>query len=334
VNTGNVHRWTSCIVMLTVCLQLPTSARSEAPKPTAPWGLYEGAGCSGVQNLDKFVQWFGRKPTRMLDFLAWGEGRPGWNWVLGCWEKSGLKQLTLSVPMLPSDGSATLAQGAAGKFDAFFADLATDLVKRGYANAIVRIGWEFNGDWYAWAAIKDPAAWIAYWRRIVTLMRQAPGAAFKFDWCPATGWTQFLAQNAYPGDEYVDIIGLDIYNQSWDPAATTPQLRWNEKLNSRHGLKWHRDFATAHGKPMSFPEWGAMTRTDGRGGGDDPYFIEQMAAWIASNNVAYHDYWDFGTGGENSRLRDGSHPQSAAAFLRIFGGPTPKNPTLREPIRQ
>ncbi|HKQ83917.1 MAG TPA: glycosyl hydrolase [Steroidobacteraceae bacterium] len=299
-------------------------------------GVYEGAGCTGTRKLADFERWFGRRPPRVLDFIAWKDGRDGWNWVLGCWNTLGVQDLTISVPMLPGDGSGTLAQGAAGKFDAMFANLALDLVKRGFADATVRIGWEFNGDWYPWAASRDRASWITYWRRIVSIMRNAPGAAFKFDWCPAVGWTAVTAQDLYPGDEYVDYIGLDIYNITWDAKIVTPAQRWNEKMTTRNGLKWHRDFAASRGKPMSFPEWGTMTRFDGdgSGGGDDPYFIEQMAQWIASNNVAYHNYWDYKDRKYNSRLSDGSHPLAAEAFLRVFGGKTPTAPILVNPGRQ
>ncbi|MET0657551.1 MAG: glycosyl hydrolase [Steroidobacteraceae bacterium] len=313
--------WFALLATIAQCL----SAQARAEELTHALGVYDGAGCTGTKRLPSFESWLGRKPQRVLDFIAWKEGRSGWNWVLGCWNAANIEALTISVPMLPSDGAATLAQGAAGKFDAMFADLALDLVKRGFANAIVRIGWEFNGDWYPWAAAKDPESWIAYWRRIVSIMRKAPGARFKFDWCPGTGWTAFEAQNAYPGDEYVDYIGMDVYDTSWDPKVVTPEQRWNEKMTARHGLKWHRDFAQAHGKPMSFPEWGIMTRTDGHGGGDNHRFIEHMAQWIAANNVAYHNYWDYKEKAYNSRLSDGSHPKSAEAFRNAFGrqGPSP-----------
>ena len=121
----------------------------------------------------------------------------------------------------------------------------------------------------AWAAKNDPQAWIVYWRRIVTAMRSTPGANFKFDWCAAGGWSEFRAENVYPGDEYVDIIGLDFYNNLGEKRAVTPQERWNIRKQAPHGLDWHRRFATAHGKPMSYPEWGTGRRREGHGGEKD-----------------------------------------------------------------
>ena len=291
-------------------------------------GIYGGAGCTGVLAHEKFAAFLGRRPQRALEFMTWNSLLENSAWSMNCWKSGGIQHITYSVPMLPADGSATLAQGAAGRFDDVFRNFAARLVERGYPNAVVRIGWEFNGEWYPWAASKDPQNWIAYWRRIVTVMRAVPGSQFKFDWCPGNGWTTFLAENAYPGDAYVDIIGLDAYNQSWNPNVTTPEQRWNEQVNQRHGLKWHASFAAAHGKPMSFPEWGTGRRSDGHGAGDDPMFIEQMAEWIATHNVAYHNYWDYSEPIYSGKISDGSQPNAAAAYVRKFKLPQPKAPRL------
>jgi hypothetical protein len=295
-----------------------------------PLGVYQGNGCTGVKTLPTFVSWFGGKPDFVLDFFdiaSWKAMTDDVGWTLRCWSGNNTV-VVFSVPML-AKGADTLADGAGGKFDDVFRGIAQQLVKYGYSNAILRLGWEFNGrDFYPWAAAKDPKSFISYWQRIVTVMRGVPGTAFRFDWCPAQATQQINPELAYPGDQYVDIIGQDTYNQTWTPGVTTPEQRWNELMNQPHGLKWHRDFANAHGKLMSFPEWGTGTRADGRGGGDDAYFIEHMASWIVSNRVAYHAYWDHSSSGNNYQLSDDSQAKAGAAFLRIFHGPRPKPPYL------
>ena len=298
------------IVGLVACL---------AQSASAALGVYQGAGCDGVRHLREFVRWFGRSPDQVLEFISWDmlEGRGAW--AVRCWSRAGEKSVVFSLPMLPGDRSATLADGAAGKFDELFRDYATILLDHGYRDSVIRIGWEFNGDWYPWAASKDAPSWIAYWRRIVSAMRSVPGTAFRFDWCPAASWTRLRAEDAYPGDEFVDIVGLDFYNVTWDPTIVTAQQLWDSLLNGPHGLKWHREFAAVHGKPLSFPEWGTGKRQDGRGGGDDPYFIEQMAAWIRGNDVVYHNYWDYAHPAFNAKLSDGHQPRAGAAFISAFG---------------
>jgi len=284
---------------------------------TPPAGVYLGAGCDGVKRMPAYERWLGRKPEQMLEFIPWEALQQNGEWHVRCWRNAGQKRVVFSLPMLPGSG-AKLADGAAGKFDTLFKNFAQQLVKYGYGDSIIRIGWEFNADWYPWAAKHDPEAWVAYWRRIVTAMRSVPGAKFKFDWTAAGGWSAFRAEHAYPGDEYVDIIGLDFYN-NLNRSNVTPQERWKQRMSAPHGLEWHRRFAKAHGKPMSYPEWGTGKGRDTHGGDDDPYFIEQMAQWIASNDVAYHNYWDFNAPIFDSKLSDGRRPAAAQAFVRAFG---------------
>lgn len=322
-----LHAAAATAAVLSVSLSIP-QAQAAAPSQ-ARVGVYKGAGCDGVKGTEAFRQWFGRPPMQTLEFISWEVLSAGTTWGVTCWKNAGQKTVVYSLPMLPDTG-ATLADGAAGKFDELFRNYATKLVAAGYGDTVIRIGWEFNGVWFPWAAEKDPQSYIAYWRRIVKTMRAVPGAAFRFDWCMAGGWTNFLPEEAYPGDAYVDIIGMDFYNVSIDPRAVTPEQRWDSRMNTRRGLKWHRDFATQHGKPISFPEWGTGLKPDGTGGGDDSYFIEQMAAWMLASNMAYHNYWDH-TGGVNAKLSDNHQPKAGAAFLKAFGGPAPKPPHMQQP---
>ena len=115
---------------------------------------------------------------------------------------------------------------------------------------------------------------------------------------------------------------------TWGPSFEDPAARWQSYLTQPYGLVWHRDFARAHGKPMTFPEWGVITRADGHGGGDAPYFIQRMHDWIGSNDVAYHIYFEFENGYEAGALTTGAFPNSAAVFRSLFG---PQPPTPRTP---
>ena len=98
------------------------------------------------------------------------------------------------VEVTTENDGGSLRQGASGAYDQHFRQLAADLVAKGQGNAILRLGWEFNGDWYPWKAETDPAAFAEYWRRIHGVMRSVPGAqGLRFDWNPAigpkSGWT-------------------------------------------------------------------------------------------------------------------------------------------------
>jgi beta-mannanase len=183
-------------------------------------------------------------------------------------------------------------------------------------NARIRVGHELNGTWYRWSATTNPTAYAAYYRQIVTAMRSVPGQAFTFEWNVSIGITNFDATTAYPGDAYVDYIGQDIYDVKWGDEDATPQQRWASKLapawgQYRHGLQFWADFARAHGKQIAFSEWGLTDKyaqmANGGGGGDSPYFIEQMQKWFAANPTAYEVYF-------NEDAHDGKHDLGNAEF--------------------
>lgn len=283
-------------------------------------GVYLGPGCAGAGKLPAFEGWLGREVDQVIEFIGWDVLQASGTWGVKCWRKAKEPYVVYSLPMLPPKGSGMLKPAANGEFDDLYRRYAQALIANGYQSSVIRIGWEFNANWYPWQASKDPQAWIAYWRRIVATMRDTPGAKFEFDWCPAASKQGFNAEKAYPGDDVVDYIGLDYYNTAIDQTSSTPEQRWQARMNMQHGLKWHRDFARSHGKRMSLPEWGTGVHSKWGGPPDDPYFIESMAQWIADNKVAYHNYWEHKNKDYDSKLSTGRQPEAAAAFLKHFGG--------------
>ncbi len=233
-------------------------------------------------------------------------------WLLRQWQGSGLR-LMLGVPMLPGHGSTSVAAGARGAYNGYFHKLAQNLVHYGAGTASLRIGWEMNGNWYAWSAVSDPAAWIAYYRNIVTTMRSVPGARFTFIWNPNIGTRTMDAETAYPGDAYVDQIGVDIYDWEWNTPDATPQSRWAWIATHQNGLDWVASFARRHHEPISLPEWGLAQRHENMngGGGDDPYFISHLLDWAAVHHVVSEVYFNNGT------HRLAHFPKAEQEYLRI-----------------
>ena len=312
----------------------PTTTTAPPSAPVSTGALEEGvyvdpASPSGVRS---FATKTGTSPSIAADYLPGSSGWAGMdgaggslNWLLQPFSASGYT-LELGVPMIPtSNGSpvGTLAQGASGAFNAYYVTLAQALVSGGESTAYLRLGWEFDGSWMPWAATtaSSEASFAAYFQQIVTAMRSVAGANFHFVWNPDAGaFTQagYSVAAAYPGDAYVDVIGLDAYDQSW-ATPQTPANAWTSTMLPT--LTAARQFAAAHGKPLAFPEWGVAIRSDGHGLGDDPYFINQFVAWMQnrSNGVAYETYFDDNSGGVNSLITGGSFPNSLAAFTAGLG---------------
>jgi hypothetical protein len=146
----------------------------------------------------------------------------------------------------------------------------------------------------------------------------APG--LRWDWNVNRGTSQLGidARNAYPGDGYVDIVGVDSYD-GW-PGATT-EATWNEHYNGSYGLKFWADFARQHGKKLSIPEWGVYPGTAwaGHNGGDNPFYIAKMFGFFQEqkDNLAYESYFN-----EAASYYAGAldmNPRAAAEYQKQIG---------------
>jgi hypothetical protein len=338
-----------------------TSATAPTTQPAPQMAVYRWAAPRGPAQVDGFARWSGHDEVWGEDFEApetWNAiADPGWQ--LNSWEpwvkaKPG-RRLILSVPLLPggwdrsgptrgpgAGEKVSLEAGARGDYNKYFESLARQLVQRKMDDTILRLGWEFNGGWYTWRASDNPKAWAEYFRQIVTTIRAVPGSEkLVYCWNPATDHLQFPAEQAYPGDEFVDVIGIDIYDQSWlkgtypFPKDADEQQKLALQMKAwaqwtwggNHGVAFWTQFAQSHKKPLAVCEWGVCNRKDGHGGEDDPYFIEQMHGFIMdpANNVMFHCYFDVQAGDGHHQLSPGpkgeptEFPKSAAKFLELFG---------------
>jgi len=359
-NTCLLALTTLAIAWLVPCLQGAEPATAAA-KASPALGVFTW-GAPGIAKgyQDQFTDWLGRPIDMALDFQpldSWEaiEGEVG---QLRAWSKwvqaAPGRRLVLSVQLFPNgpkasatgnaQGKPSLEEGAAGAYNEHFRRLAEKLVSFHLENSILRLGWEFNGGWYNYRAVKKEASFAEYWRQIVKTMRGVPGAQnLQYCWNPANTILQSDARKCWPGDEYVDYVGVDVYDQSWAPetypipsdATPDEQLkRWKQawsdwNFSKQHqGLEMWSEFASEHHKPLAIPEWGVCSRKDGHGGGDDTYFIEQMYKFIndPANDVAFHCYF-------NVNAPDGAHqltpkngvptqfPNSAKRFKELFGAP-------------
>ena len=257
-------------------------------------------------------------------------------WVCASWRGNGalalVPAMTISVPLTIQ--GTPLAEVAAGWHDSSFVTVARSMVSNGWGHSIIRLGWEFNGTWMPWAAGNDPVGYVAAFRHVVAVMRSVPGASFTFDWCSAWGPAQTRSDSVYPGDDVVDIIGMDLYSRYYAPADADPVHAWASYLAAPFGLNWLVAFAQQHGKPISIPEWGTgewYYNDGGVGGGDNAVFVTSMAAFLRANNAVYSDYWDYADTVYNSRVSDGEHPNAGNALKAALGG-TPTGGAVPGPI--
>lgn len=257
------------------------------------------------KSFDRFTAVMGVRPSYMNAFIDYSKGWDTWvqnaEWTSWSWTKSNRSANlipVIGVPMLPSSyyntEGAGLDEVISGKHD----DVFVGIVKafgQNFHTLHLRIGWEMNGNWYAWNFNGKNSTggsilpqWIAAWRHIATVMRGAtpPGGKVYTTWNPTiANWAPFDVSSGYPGDDVVDVIALDAYSTVWPGAlwdwefnngTVDPSLAaWSKKdVNREHywnypganqweptslggwGMVAHLQFAKQHSKPIAFCESG------------------------------------------------------------------------------
>jgi len=292
--------------------------RSASRAPSTPpklAGAFVDWGKLGREvTLQKWERWLGQEPSSVLgvDFYAqstWDD-YAALNWVPGIWKKlNPARNVVWSVPLTVK--GTPLADVADGLHDDAF-EAAAQAIAEAQPKAIIRLGWEMNLATMAWFAGGHEADYIRAFRRVVDIFRRH-SSEFTVDWCPGWGPQDSAADLAYPGDDVVDIIGLDVYDFRYEGS---PDERWeNFFLKAPFALEWHRDFAVRHHKPMSYPEWGVGQF------GDNPFFIRKMHDWLLAHrdSIAYAAYFDV-DGLWPTQIDSGRFPNSEKLFRKLFSG--------------
>ncbi|MFG3000262.1 glycoside hydrolase family 26 protein [Streptomyces sp. NPDC048340] len=273
----------------------PQEASGGKTGPKVAVGAYLHYGSPGVERMRDLSRWLGGTELRAghtyLPGDTWAniEGEPDSLRSWARWRKARADRLfVLNVPMqeqneagVPDERVAELIRsGAEGEYDHHFHRLAERLVALGVPDTVIVLGWEMNGFNYTHRCSPDPENWKRYWRNIVAAMRAVEGQRFRFDFAPNRGSDAVPWTRCYPGDDVVDIVGMDTYDQP-------PGHTFDEQINQPYGLQQQVDFARAHGKRISYPEWGLFRN------GDNPEYMRRMLAWIAKQKPMYHSITDY-----------------------------------------
>ncbi|TXS56655.1 glycoside hydrolase family 26 protein [Streptomyces sp. t39] len=302
-------------------------------------GAYLHYGPPGIARMAELSEWLGGRDLKVAHTYLPGdlwtniEGRPEFLRPWAQWRQGAEDRMfVLNVPMLdrnedrlPDVAVAQLLRaGARGQYDHHYRTLATRLVQAGVPDTVIVLGWEMNGTTYTHRCGPDPTAWKAYWNSIVTAMRSVPGQKFRFDFAPNRGRDAVPWTECYPGDDVVDIIGMDSYDQP-------PGESFDDQVNAPYGLQKQVEFAAEHDKAISYPEWGLFRN------GDNPEYMRRMLEWIDRHKPLYQTITDYCPHGV---WQCGSNPESSKVFRsKLFANsgpaqpsPAPSDPAPAEPV--
>jgi len=244
------------------------------------------------------------------------------------------RRLVINYNPFPRKAGCTLADAAAGKYDEQHLAMLRKIIESNHSESILCLAHEFNGDWFAWSATRNRAAdYVAMYRHLVGLAKKHfPDAPLRWAWLKSgeAPYDACAIEPCFPGDDCVDIIGLDLYDKSTEVAYGSspdwPVRRWKYFLERPEGLNWLVKFAATHGKPLGIGEWG-MWSDLGKpkaplNGWDNPHYIGKMHEWILTHNVEFHVYFntDHGDHGVDHSLNStlNNHPESSRRFHELF----------------
>jgi hypothetical protein len=272
-----------------------------AATPGARSGLPWMSGSNGDPTMEsKYFDAFGSWRGRPDDVAMMYTDRSSWDSLTGAsmfvfsYMTGWPGKLVISQPPFPNDGS-TLAACAAGTYDAHWKTFGSSLVSNSRVDSIVRIAWEFNGDFMYWHATNDTQQFKDCWNHVAAAIKSTDPQAL-LDWTVNSKYTPTDscngdATNCYPGDTYVDYVGIDNYDE-YPPSTTTP---FDTIATASGGVTWIYDFAMAHHKRFAVGEWGVVSGAGSNGGKDNPAFVQNMFAWFQAHASTglYESYFSY-----------------------------------------
>ena len=279
-------------------------------------------------NTARFTSLSGQKSTVHLAFLGWGQGLSYGSSFIPLFKTLGpIPMIHLDTTSGGSRREAiTPAQIAAGTGDSYLYALNQAISQWG-SGIYVRPMAEMNNSGNAWSGFTSggqpkpghsPADYRKAFARIYLILHGGTAAAInpklaalgmpgvsrdlasnpfprlRIVWNPLAGGSPRIAANApqsyYPGRAYVDVEGVDIYDE-------TGGAPWRAAEDA---------YATArsHGKPFAIPEFGLI-------GVDDPGFVTHACQFLKTHGVREASFYEGSPGGPFDLA---TKPQSKAAY--------------------
>ncbi|MCL2122368.1 MAG: glycoside hydrolase family 26 protein, partial [Clostridiales bacterium] len=200
------------------------------------------------------------------------------------------------------DGGNQVYDVLNGDYDAFLQDYAETVA--GFQHPVLfRLGNEMNGDWCpysSWHTAKDTAVYRAFYRYVYGFFERAEADNVIWVWNPNGGsypdfkWNHELMY--YPGDAFVDIVGMTKYNTGTYYSSFGE--RWREFDELYDAL--YLSYTTRYTQPLMITEFASASM-----GGDKEQWVERMFAHIGQypriKAAVWWDYCDWDAAGNLSR---------------------------------
>ncbi|MBI4651729.1 hypothetical protein HY745_10695 [Candidatus Desantisbacteria bacterium] len=150
-------------------------------------------------------------------FLAWHDKLP-FNITEKIKNNNSILMITWEPYLKNNKKKSILTDITNGIHDDLINDFAVS-IKNYRHPVLLRWGHEMNGNWYSWSGThnsRNPNLYIKAYQYIHNVFKKQNVNNVKFIFSvnhkdvPSNNWNKF--ENYYPGDNYVDILGIDMYN--------------------------------------------------------------------------------------------------------------------------
>lgn len=178
----------------------------------------------------------------------------------------------------PDQPLYTVSQIAGGRHDVYITNWARQAVVYGRP-FYLRFAHEMNGIWYPWSVSargETPADYAAAFRRVRRIFDDVGAHSVEWVWSPnviINGDTNSIT-GSYPGDDFVDVVGVDGYNFGNDAMHrwTSPKDLFGPTLDLLGTI--------APAKPVWVNEVGSGDR-----GGNKAEWITELIEFLSGTDV-------------------------------------------------
>lgn len=299
------------------------------------------------QKLQEVEEETGIRPDIIVFFLQWPDGPDAAasdfprESLEAIWRRGAIPCITWE-PMYYKDGKEIMishAQLLNGEYDRYIRRFAEDAAKWGRP-VLIRFAHEMNISRYHWGTEendygpKNPSIYKRMFRYVVEIFRKAGARNVLWVFCPNaesvpnTSYDPSAIWNTvsgyYPGDKYVDILGVDGYN--WGTTQKKEKHGWESRwrtFGDIFGPPCSELRAVAPLKPLIVFE----TATTGHGGSKTEWIADAVSAsgrlgieaivWFQSNKEVD---WRINSNNDKSYvslIRSGT-PSSSAWIKRLM----------------
>lgn len=198
-------------------------------------------------------------------------------------------ELTLQTPQAKSGGEGNMVYDVLnGQYDEFLKNYAKTVSDFDHP-VLFRLGNEMNGDWCPYSSYhtsKDTVIFKEFYRYIHKIFTEAEADNVIWVWNPnGKSFPDFQWNDAvmyYPGDAYVDIVGLTAYNTGTYYSGEN----WTEFAALYDPI--YAEYTALYGQPLMITEFASSSV-----GGDKNQWIRNMFAQInAYENIKIAIWWD------------------------------------------